>query len=115
MLINRLVLNLRTYEKPSVNHLQSQTLPKISFAPGPTSSRILGSIGAPLDHDQWTTCYEEEETEAAEECEERQSSELVVSDPAGQLWITELSAFEYASQHRTAIGSEHFIQEMPRP
>lgn len=47
MLISRLVLNLRSYdEAPTL-----ASLPTLRFAQ--VESRILGSIGAPIDCNQW--------------------------------------------------------------
>ncbi|EIM79377.1 uncharacterized protein STEHIDRAFT_116578 [Stereum hirsutum FP-91666 SS1] len=55
LLIGRLVLNLRLFDQapnaPSTGHL-----PGLSFV----QNRILGNIGAPLDHSQWDSLMDEE-------------------------------------------------------
>lgn len=54
MLINRLVLNLRDYSTPlhrSTATADTSTMSRLSFKN--TEGRILGNIGAPLDHGQW--------------------------------------------------------------
>lgn len=53
MLVNRLVLNLREY---STQHRivytdEIDTIPKLTFTNA--EGRILGNIGAPLDHGRW--------------------------------------------------------------
>lgn len=74
MLANRLVLNLRTYRVPSDLLLATSDFPSRTI-PGPNldfvhdlipaqkgqcqdESRILGNIGAPLDHEQWDHPFE---------------------------------------------------------
>lgn len=55
LLINRLVLNLRLFndapDAPSTRHL-----PEPAFA----SNRILGNIGAPLNHSQWDSLFDDQ-------------------------------------------------------
>lgn len=72
MLVNRLVLSLRIYRAPSDPMLAgtpydheaaSGIISNLEFAPDlasneQKSSRILGNIGAPLDHGQWEYSYE---------------------------------------------------------
>lgn len=61
LLVNRLVLNLRTFGNETAGGLAdrrsagpSSRLQPIQFAhQDQTESRILGNIGAPLDYDQW--------------------------------------------------------------
>lgn len=55
LLINRLVLNLRLFNE-APNAPSSGHLPDLDFA----QNRILGNIGAPLDHSQWDSLMDEE-------------------------------------------------------
>ena len=52
ILINRLVLNLKNYHKSSATDGAEMSLPPLNFAP--VEDRILGSIGAPIDYNQWS-------------------------------------------------------------
>lgn len=76
MLISRLVLNLRTYKQSSRDEFQSRSLRPINFAPA--SSQVFGNIGAPLDHDQWTSrsgnLFEDEVEHEMEELSEATDS-----------------------------------------
>lgn len=72
MLVNKMVLSLRIYRAPSDPMLSgspyeaqvaSRIISDLEFAPDlasneQKSSRILGNIGAPLDHGQWDYSYE---------------------------------------------------------
>lgn len=55
LLITRLVLNLRLFDQapnvPSLGHLAESSF---------VQNRILGNIGAPLDHSQWDSFMDEE-------------------------------------------------------
>lgn len=54
MLVNRLVLNLRTYDSEESfvrPHLSTMIFSNISTE---SQSRVLGNIGAQLDHEQWS-------------------------------------------------------------
>lgn len=52
MLISRLVLNLRNYDEVS-SHANGAvpSLPPLMFSQ--VENRVLGSIGAPIDYEQW--------------------------------------------------------------
>ncbi|EIM79396.1 uncharacterized protein STEHIDRAFT_163755 [Stereum hirsutum FP-91666 SS1] len=52
MLVNRLVLNLRMYDSEEL--FPNPHLSTMVFADTSTEGRVLGNIGAPLDHDQWS-------------------------------------------------------------
>lgn len=61
MLISRLVLNLRTYDQSEAQqHVDIDTGPSNSIQFADAGSRILGNIGAPLDHGQWTNQFVQE-------------------------------------------------------
>ena len=56
-LINRLVLNLHDYAEPLHPSFLTQTEMISDIAFHPAESRILGNIGAPLDHGQWDDSF----------------------------------------------------------
>ncbi|EIM81702.1 uncharacterized protein STEHIDRAFT_115077 [Stereum hirsutum FP-91666 SS1] len=59
LLINRLVLNLRMYQRPRYGlNTTTKQHSNLAFA----TNRILGNIGAPLDPDQWDEDYDIEGT-----------------------------------------------------
>lgn len=64
LLINRLVLNLRLFDQ-APNAPSSGHLPDLDFV----QNRILGNIGAPLDHSQWDSLMDEE-VEGEQDAEE---------------------------------------------
>ncbi|EIM81700.1 uncharacterized protein STEHIDRAFT_161867 [Stereum hirsutum FP-91666 SS1] len=84
LLINRLVLNLRTFQRPRYG--RKTTTPKLlddlAFATNP----VLGNIGAPLDPDQWDEEYIEDnedlESEVLGEVTDQQLGEEEVQDVA---------------------------------
>lgn len=52
MLISRLVLNLRNYDEHSAQaNGPDLSLPPVRFTQ--VENRVLGSIGAPIDYEQW--------------------------------------------------------------
>lgn len=67
LLINRLVLNLRNYSAPIHQGVFTETneLPSMMFQPV-AASRVLGNIGAPLDHGQWKDTFGWVESEEGE-------------------------------------------------
>lgn len=87
LLINRLVLNLHLYNEapdaPSTRHL-----PEPAFA----QNRVLGNIGAPLDHSQWDSLFddvdEEEEVVQEEDIEAGARNELDTMVPVVSMHIT---------------------------
>lgn len=75
ILINRLVLNLRQYDEASTfyNGAEPSLLP-IRFAQ--VQGRILGSIGAPVNNEQWYLVTRFDETDEVTEENETTHADL---------------------------------------
>lgn len=84
LLINRLVLNLRTFQRPRYG--RKTTTPKLLDDLAFATNRVLGNIGAPLDPDQWDEEYIEDnedlESEVLGEVTDQQLGEEEVQDVA---------------------------------